>query len=290
MKKNLAGTLLTLAILLTLTPHLLQAKGKGANQWFLTPRIGAATMIGEVNSSFTTVDSDFKHGFGLNADLALSRTFGSHFEVGLGVEFYKLSSSDDSLFIEDLRAVATGNLPPSFSNVKRWNKPIEYQTSNLVPNLFFRYYFKRFASRARDAQKFQPYLELNVGFNFHSPELNYIDTTGILIEDGEISNLPSVWYLEQHKNKIPYSSTEQALQFGFGLGTRFTLNQGLTFNLAASVSGTKSEYMDALPNLLEDEVTSTLVAKVVFGVSIPIGSGSGSKRSSGGEHLPWAPN
>lgn len=287
MKKNLAGTLVTLAILLTFTPHLLQAKGKGASQWFLTPRIGAATMIGEVNSSFTAVENDFNHGLGISADLALSRTFGSHFEVGLGVEFYKLSNSDDSLFITDLKAFEDPQNPlhSSFAGIYYYGTiPVEYKTTSISPKLFLRYYFKQFS----DDQRFQPYAELNIGQTFFSPELNYVDTTNI-ITDPKPEQLPSVWIPGPNNNnyQAPYESNEKALKMTLGLGTRLQLNGGMTLNLAAELSHIATEFMDGAPNPMTDQVKGTLISRFLFGVVIPIGSAGHSSRN---KHLPWAPN
>ncbi|WP_339737494.1 hypothetical protein [uncultured Sunxiuqinia sp.] len=77
------------------------------------------------------------------------------------------------------------------------------------------------------------------------------------------------------------------MQFALGVGSKFALASGLTFNLAAEISGVSTEFLDGTPNPISDEISSGLVARVLFGIAIPIHSGRGS--SKGNEYFPWAP-
>lgn len=289
MKKNLAKTLFAVIVFALFSPNLLLAKGKGSNQWYLTPRIGVATMLNEVGPGFATIESDFQHGMGFSGDLSVSRTIGSHFELGLGIGFYNLSSTDDSVTVPDLAAFSSEFDHPAFGIDYYPTVPIEYKTTAIAPSLFLRYYMKKFASSSRDQQFFQPYIELSAGLNFHSPELVYIDTT--YMNNPKPEELPSVWIpnstTDPESYEPPYQETEQAMQFALGVGSKFALKNGLTFNLAAEISGVSTEFLDGTPNLIADEVSSGLVARVLFGVAIPIYSSKGN--SKGNEHFPWAP-
>ncbi len=288
MKKNLAKPLFVVIVFALFSPNLLLAKSKGSNQWYLTPRIGVATMLNEVGPGFSAVESDFQHGIGFSGDLSVSRTFGSHFELGLGIGFYNLSSSDDSVMIPDLAAFRSEFDHPAFGIDYYPTVPIQYKTTAIAPNLFLRYYIKKFASKARDHQLFQPYIELSAGLDFYSPELVYTDTS--YMNNPKPEELPSVWIPNQNNTESyepPYQSTEQAMQFALGVGSKFALASGLTFNLAAEISGVSTEFLDGTPNPISDEISSGLVARVLFGIAIPIHSGRGS--SKGNEYFPWAP-
>ncbi len=290
MKRNLTKTLFVIIVFALFSPNVLIAKGKGNNTWYLTPRVGVATMLNEVGPGFATLESDFQHGMGFSGDLSLSRTIGKHFELGLGIGFYNLSSTDDSVMVHDLAAFKEGR-QPAFNIYSYPTIPIEYKTTAMVPNLFLRYYIKRFTSSSRDHQLFQPYLELSAGLNFYSPELTYTDTSYMV--NSKLEQFPSVWNPIPNSEdntetyEPPYQSTEQALQFSLGIGSKFALTNGLTLNLAAEISGVSTEYLDGTPNPIADEVSSGLVARVLLGVAIPIHSGKGSRK--GGEYLPWAP-
>lgn len=284
MKKNLFKALLSIAILTLFLPGSSIAKKKDSPSWFLTPRIGTAFILSEVNSSFKTVESDFQHGKGLSADIALSRTFLSHFELGVNVGFYQISSSDDSLMITGLSAF--GDPQRDFSGFKYYSTiPVEYNTTCFAPNLFLRYYFRKFPTRARDKQIFQPYLELSAGQNFYQTELIYTDVSKI--EDPE-PELPSVWIPREDVEDFepPYKPKEKAIQYAVGIGSRFNLNGSFILNLSAEVSNVNTPYLDGTPNLISDQVKSVLVPKIMLGVAIPLGK-SGDKTKSG-DYLPWA--
>lgn len=289
MKRTRLNTQFIVIVFTLFSTNLLFAQGKGSNQWYLTPRVGVATMLNEVGPGLATLESDFQHGMGLSGDLAVSRTIGSHFELGLGVAFFSLSSSDDSVMVQDLAAFQSEIDHPAFGIDYYPTVPIEYNTTAIAPSLFLRYYFRKFTSGARDQQFFQPYLELSAGLNFHSPELVYTDTS--FMNNPKPEQLPSVWIPNETTDpefyEPPYQDTEQAVQFALAIGSRFALKNGLTLNLAAEVSGVSSEFMDGTPNLISDEVSSGLIGRVMFGIAIPIHSGKGS--SKGNEHFPWAP-
>jgi hypothetical protein len=191
--------------------------------------------------------------------------------------------------VTDLAAFKSNFDHPAFGIYYYPTVPIEYKTTAIAPSLFLRYYIKKFSSSSRDQQLFQPYVELSAGLNFHSPELVYTDTT--YMNNPKPEELPSVWIpnptTDPETYEPPYQETEQAMQFALGVGSKFTLKNGLTFNLAAEVSGVSTEFMDGTPNPVTDEVSSGLIARVLFGVAIPIHSGKGSRK--GNEYFPWAP-
>jgi len=242
-------------------------------------------MLNEVGPGFSSVESDFQHGIGFSGDLSVSRTIGSHFELGLGIGFYNLSSTDDSVMVPDLAAFQEAR-HSAFTIDYYPTVPIEYKTTAIAPSLFVRYYIKKFTSSERDQQLFQPYIELGAGLNIHSPELIYSDTT--YMNNPKPEELPSVWIPTPNTEEYepPYQSTEQAMQFSLGIGSKFALPNGLTLNLAAEVSGVSTEFLDGTPNPIADEVSSGLVTRVMLGVAIPIHTGRSGK---GNQYFPWAP-
>jgi hypothetical protein len=286
MKKDFFKVLFSIVIISLFLPVPSIAKGKKSHQWFLTPRIGTAFLMSEVNSSFTAVDNEFEHSKGLSADIALSRTIGSHFELGLNVGFYQFGSANDSLMVPDLIAFNSDARHSSFSGIFYYpTLPIEYNTTCVAPNLFVRYYFRKFPGSARDKQIFQPYLEISAGQNFYQTELIYTDISAISDPKPE---LPSVWTPsdEVETYEPPYQSKEQAMQYALGIGSRFNINGSFILNLSAEVQNVNTEFLDGTPNVLTDEVKSGLVPKIMVGVAIPLGKSKG--KSKGDGYLPWA--
>jgi hypothetical protein len=287
MKKRPFNVLISLAIICLFLPNLSIAKGKKSPQWFLTPRIGTAFLLNEVNSSFTAAESEFEHSKGLSADIALSRTIGSHFEIGLNVGYYQLGSSNDSLMVQDLKAF---NSEASKSFYPYPTLPIEYNTTCVAPNLFVRFFFKKFPDRAMDTQIFQPYLELSAGQNFYQTELIYSDISAL--SDPKPEQLPSVWIPRDPTETYepPYQPKEQALQYAVGIGSRFNFNGSFILNLSAEVSNVNTAFLDGTPNVATDEVKSALVPKIMLGVAIPLGKSKGTSKgkSKGNTYLPWA--
>lgn len=290
MKRKLTQTLFLVVLFTIILPDLLQAKGTG--QWFLTPRIGTAFLMSEA-SGLSTVPNDFKNGNGFSADIALSRTIGSHLELGINAGFYQFSSKDDSTTIPDLSSYFSVSDPrineSQFNGLFTYNTaPIEYNTSCFTTNFFVRYYIKKFPTRTRDAQKVQPYIEVSVGQNFMNTELVYKDPS-TFIDKEQFTVLPSVWIpypYEEGKDVAPYKSPENSLQYALGVGSRFNLNGGVTLTLAAELSSVQTQYMDGTPNLRADNVTAGLVPRIMFGIAIPLNQG----HSKGNYYLPWAPN
>ena len=281
MKKNLVKALLSVALFTLFSPNFLFAKGKGSNQWFITPRIGTATLMSEVNSSFTASPDEFQNSTGFSADLTVSKTVGSNFELGLGIELYNLSSSDDSLTVMDLSVWKSAH--EGFNGVVFYTNPIKYKTTCFNPNIMVRYYFKKFAKRIRDAQIFQPYLELNMGPNILYSELVYTDVAGLPSSDPAFSI---------GKGFEPNKKPEINLQYALGLGARFNLKGGMTLTLAGEISKVSTDYLDGAPNYNETETGSKtrkdlagLVSRIMFGVAIPLSEG----RVKGHQYLPWAP-
>lgn len=290
MKKNDLAVFLPLAIFILLIPSVSTAKEHGKNQWFISPRIGTAFLMSEVNSSFTAVPKDFQNGMGFSADLSLSRTVGSHLELGLRGGFYQLSSTNDSLMINDLSSFfPLGNERYQDSRFHGltyfYNAPIEYSTSCLTANLFLRYYFIGLSSSARDVQKIQPYVELSVGQNWMNTELTYKDPSNFTTQYGQ---LPSVWipypYVEG-KNVAPYQSPEVNLQYALAFGSRIHLESGMILTLAAEISSVQTQYLDGTPNVYADDVQAGIVPRIMLGVSIPLGEG----HARGNKYLPWGP-
>jgi len=290
MKKNLFSVFLSVVLLTLIIPHFSQAKG--VRQWFLTPRIGTAFLMNEVSSGFSAVPKDYKNGNGFSADLTLSRTIGTHLEVGLSGGFYQFSSANDSIAIKDLSSYFP--ISSERINENRFNglfifpnAPIEYNTNCVTASILVRYYFKRFATRVRDAQKFQPYLEFNIGQNFINTELVYKDPSNFTNKE-LYTVLPSVWipypYVEG-KDVSPYQSPETNLQYALSLGSKFNLNGGLTLNLAAEFSSVQTQFMDGTPNLRADNVTAGIVGRIMFGIVIPLTE----SHTKNGQYLPWAP-
>ena len=272
MKKELLKLFFPVAILALFLPNLSIAKGKESQQWFLTPRIGTAFLMNEVNSSFSAIDNDFKNNKGFSTDIALSRTFGNHFELGLNVEYYSLGSSDDSITIKDLSGYSENRQLSRFNDYGiDPNIPIEYNTKCFTPSLFVRYYIKKFISRVRDTQKFQPYIEFSAGQNFLSTELIYTDASTLSVQ---YSELPSVWKsAKAETDEDPYDSPEKNLQLALGTGFRYHLNGRLTLTLAAEVSRVSTEFMDGIPNLQIDEIKAGLVPRIMLGLAIPLTEG-----------------
>ena len=281
MKKNLVKVLFSIALFTLFFPNLSNAKGKGSQQWFLTPRIGTAFLMNEVNSSFTADPSEFQNGMGFSADIALSKTFGDNFELGIGVGVYSFSSKNDSITVMDLSVWSSPH--EGFNGVVFYTNPIEYKTTCFTPSIFLRYYFKKFARRVRDAQKFQPYIEFNAGPNILYTELAYTDVSGLPSSDPAFS---------VGKGFDPFKTPEINLQYALGLGSRFNLKGGMTLTLSAEISKVSTDYLDGAPNYSATETgaklrkdLSGLVPKIMFGVAIPLTEG----HTKGHQYLPWAP-
>jgi hypothetical protein len=281
MKKNLSVALSVFLLLTFIVPQLTFAKGKGSQQWFITPRIGTATLMSEVESGFTSVDNEFSHNMGFSMDITISKTLGTNFELGVGVGFYSLSSSDDSLTVMDLSVWSSSH--EGFNGVAFYTNPIEYKTTAFTPSVLVRYYFKKFASRVRDAQLFQPYIELNAGPNILYSELAYTDVSGLPSDDPAFSI---------GKGFEPNKSPEVNLQYALGLGSRFNFKSGMTLTLAAEISKVSTDYLDGAPNYATTGTDSKirqdlagLVPRIMFGVAIPLNEGS----TRGNQYLPWAP-
>ena len=283
MKNNLFLPVILIISLVLLLPATSQAKKKDNNQWFITPRIGTATLLKEITSDFKSPKNEFQNSMGFSADLAVSRTFGSNFEVGLQLAYYSLSSKDDSLTIPDLSSYNESNI----TNITYYpSAPIEYKTTSIIPSLFMRYYFKKFD--AKNDQLFQPYVEISVGQNIIDTELSYKDTTGF---NNPPDGLPSVWLpapnVADSVSVKPYESPEKALQLSLALGSRLNFKNGVTLNISAEISRVQTQFMDGTPNPAVYDIKATLVPRLMLGVAIPLKQGR--SRGHSGGYLPWAP-
>ena len=238
----------------------------------MTPRIGTAGLVAEMDNRFSLVDREFDNESRVSFDFALSRQLGTRWEAGLQLTTYTLSGSKD-----DPRQLSAAGRHYAFQNLV--NMPVSYETTSLTQMVFLRFYFIPLLYSGQ-INAF-PYVEAGVGSNLF--------TTGLSYNEKPPAQIPQTIFT---KGKGKQPDPGFVFQYTTGIGTRLNFKRNWDLILALNLDVADYACLDATHNYSESGERLNLnnvIMQLKAGISVPLSRSSFVKEKRQKYYMPWAP-
>ena len=237
-------------------------------EWRITGKFGSALLLREFYGFFTIQENEFRHKPGLALNLGINKKLTPRWEPGIYFSLYRLSGESD------LPQFSANDIHPSFSNLYEW--PAEYATVSTNLSGSVKYHLIDLPEKSIKPVRFDPFGEFGAGIIYFFSEVGYSNPPP------EINKV----IFRKGTGPKPRSEPGNVMQLSAGFGTEIDLPQGISLVLSVNADIVNYECMDAVHNYINGERNNarTIVAKIMTGVIIPVGSKG---RSSG--PFPWRP-